>query len=100
MIHRATLVPLSFLGLEDLCEQWHPPAGTCGAETVQLSLHKKMAPTNAVPSGYSRTTFLPPVPLKHRYLCHLAGLLGPSGRPNEIAFPRPPVMVPAHWGHI
>ncbi len=64
MIHRATLVPLSFLGLENLCEQWHPLVGTWGDDLIQLILTQKMAPTNVVPSGSSRTTFLPPVPLK------------------------------------
>ena len=34
----------------------------------------------------------------HRYFCHHAGLLGPSGRPFETSFFWPTVMVPAHWG--
>ena len=35
-----------------------------------------------------------------RNLCHLAGLLGPSGRPSKIIFLKPTVMVFAHWGHF
>ena len=42
--------------------------------------------------------FSPRCQQRHRHLCRLAGLLGPSGRPNEITFLRPTVMVPARWG--
>jgi hypothetical protein len=49
MIHRATLVPLSILGLENLCEQRHTLVGTREDDLIQLILTQENGPNKRCP---------------------------------------------------
>ena len=61
---------------------------------------KRSGPNKRLPSGRSRTTVFPPVKDHPPVFRPQAGLLGLSGRPIEISFLWPTVMVPAHWDQV
>ena len=86
MIHRAMLLPLSFLGLEKPREQRHPLVEVWGDDLTQLILAEENGPNKRSPLVFPGRPFSPQVPLRTYHLCHLAELSGPSGRPNEIVY--------------
>ena len=69
MIHRATLVPLSFLGLENLCEQWHPLVGTWGDDLIQLILTQKNGPNKRCPIWLLPDHLSPPGATQNTGIC-------------------------------